>query len=79
MKIADSVVLSLFMTSTEMCSTGQAPLHRRKQNSIFIMTLNELSDFKGPENIICTMMVIRGDFLRPPLGTSPAAVETNKF
>ena len=30
------------------------------------------------ENIICTMDDIRGDFLRPPHGTTPAAVIENK-
>ena len=31
------------------------------------------------ENIICTMDDVRGDFLRPPHGTTPAVVITNKY
>ena len=30
------------------------------------------------ENIICTMDDVRGDFLGPPHGTTPAAVIANK-
>ena len=30
------------------------------------------------ENIICTMDDVRGDFLRPPHGTTPAGVIANK-
>ena len=30
------------------------------------------------ENIICTMYDVRGDFLGPPHGTTPAAVIANK-
>ena len=50
MKIADSVQFSPFMTSNEMFNIGQF-----QQNSIFRMTLHELTEPKGPENIICTM------------------------
>ena len=35
-----------------------------------------ISDQK--ENIICTMDDVRGDFLGPPHGTTPAAVIANK-
>ena len=31
------------------------------------------------ENIICTMDDVRGDFLGPPHGTTPAAVIANKI
>ena len=39
-------------------------------------TLNIFTDLKGPknENIICTLDDVRGDFLGPPHGTTPAAV-----
>ena len=30
------------------------------------------------ENIICTLNDVRGDFVRPPHGTTPAAVKANK-
>ena len=35
-----------------------------------------LKDLK--ENINCTMVDVRGDVLRPPHGTTPAAVKSNK-
>ena len=34
-EIANSVLLSLFMTSNKMCNTDHAPLHRLKRSSIF--------------------------------------------
>ena len=38
-----------------------------------------ITDLKGPnENIICTMDDVRGDFLGPPHGTTPAAVIADK-
>ena len=45
----------------------------------FQMTNSVLNDPKGPENIVCTIMMYGGDALRPPHGTSPAAVKINKF
>ena len=42
-------------------------------------TPNIFTDPKGSkENIICTMGDVRGDFLGPPHGTTPAAVIANK-
>ena len=35
MKIANSVLLSLLITSNKMCNTANALLHRLKQNAIF--------------------------------------------
>ena len=45
-------------------------------NTLYIFT-----DLKGPKenNIICTMDDVRGDFLGPPHGTTPAAVIANKI
>ena len=41
---------------------------------------NTLTDLKAPnENIICTMEDVRGDFLGPLHGTTPAAVIINKI
>ena len=46
-------------------------------NVIVLNTLNIFTDLKGQkQNIICTMDDVRGDFLRPPHGTTPAAVIT---
>ena len=43
-------------------------------------SLNILTDLKGTNiNIICTMDDVRGDFLGPPHGTTPAAVIANKI
>ena len=47
MKILNSVLLSLFMASNEVCNASQAELYFQK-------TERELNDPKGPENIICT-------------------------
>ena len=56
MKITNSVILSLFMTSNKKCNTARPalshnPQHRLKQNSIFKMTKNELGDPKVSELI----------------------------
>ena len=44
-------------------------------------TLNILPDLKGPKEIIqsALWMVVRGYILRPPHGTTPAAVIANKY
>ena len=48
-------------------------------------TPNIFTDLKGPiiglinKNIICTMDDVRGDFLGPPHGTTPAAEIANKI
>ena len=48
-------------------------------NKSVLNTLNIFTDLKGKKNIICTMDDVRGDFLGPPQGTTPAAVITNKI
>ena len=55
------------MASYDMCHTGHAPppppprpQHRLMQNSILMITQNEPSDHKGPENIIYTMVTCYG-------------------
>ena len=53
MKIADSVKLSLFMASNEMCKTGHAASTGYFQKPIFKMALNELSDSEGPQHTYC--------------------------
>ena len=45
---------------------------------IFRMTLNELIDPTGQENVVC-YDVVQGEVLRPPPGTTPIAVKINKF
>ena len=48
--------------------------------NVGVLTLNIFTDLKGPKlNIICTMDDVRGDFLGPPHGTTPAAVKANKI
>ena len=45
-----------------------------------LISQNTLADLKGEkENIICTTDDVRGDFLGPPHGTTPAAVIANKM
>ena len=46
----------------------------------FLISQNTLTDLKGEkENIICTIdTIVRGDFLGPPHGTSPATGIANK-
>ena len=47
--------------------------------SLFLISQNSIADLKGPkQNINCTMVDVRGDVLRPPHGTTPAAVKSNK-
>ena len=47
---------------------------------LFLISQNIHADLKGPKvNINCTMVDVRGDVLRPPHGTKPAAVKTNLF
>ena len=45
-----------------MCNTGPRPLALTEAELYFQMTKNELNDPKGPENIICTMMMYREAF-----------------
>ena len=46
---------------------------------IFFISQDILADLKGPKGkIICTMYDVRGDFLGPPHGTTPASVIRNK-
>ena len=56
-------------------------LHRSMFLNISVLnTLDILTDFKAPkENKICTLDDVRGDFLGPPHGTTPAAVIANKI
>ena len=47
---------------------------------INLISQDIFADLKGPkENIICTMVHIRGDFLGLPHGTTPAAVIAKKI
>ena len=57
-------------------------------NNKFLISQNILADFlrissliskDQKENITCTMDDVRGDFLGPPHGTTPAAVIANKI
>ena len=50
-------------------------------NLSVLNTLYIFTDLKGPKEkiIICTMDDVRGDFLGPPHGTTPAAVIANKI
>ena len=44
-----------------------------------MISQNIIADLKGPKsNINCTMVDVRGDVLRSPHGTTPAAVKSNK-
>ena len=43
------------------------------------ITLIIFTDLNLDKNIICIMDDVRGDFLRPPYGTTPAAVIANKI
>ena len=46
--------------------------------SFTLISQNIIADLKGPKyNINCTMVDVRGDVLRPPHGTTPAAVKSN--
>ena len=51
----------------------------------FLISQNILADLKKKkkkkqmENITCTLDDVRGDFLGPPHGTTPAAVIANKI
>ena len=48
--------------------------------SIFeILQISSLISTDQKKNIICTMDDVRGDFLGPPHGTTPAAVIANKI
>ena len=48
--------------------------------SIFeILQISSLISKDQNKNIICTMDDVRGDFLGPPHGTTPAAVIANKI
>ena len=52
----------------------------RLTNHLFLISQNIIADLEGPkENINCTMVYVRGDVLRPPHGTTPAAVKSNKI
>ena len=44
-----------------------------------ILQISSLILTDQKKNIICTMNYIRGDFLGPPHGTTPAAVIANKI
>ena len=49
-------------------------------NHLFLISQNIIADLKGTKlNINCTMVDVRGDVLRPPHGTTPAAVKSNKI
>ena len=50
-------------------------------NVSVLNTLNAFTDLKEPKEyyIICTMDDVRGDFLGPPLDTTPAAVIVNEL
>ena len=51
-----------------------------RYNNEFLISQNTHADLKGPkENIICTMDDVRGDFVGPPHGTTPAAVIGNEI
>ena len=58
------------MTSNEMCNTGHGPKRWLKRNSVFKMTINVLNDCKGPDNIICTLMMLQGDVFMAATGTT---------
>ena len=60
--------------------TNKTLLRSMFLNISVLNTLNIFTDLKGrKENIICTMDDVRGDFLRPPHCTTPAAVIANKI
>ena len=74
-----------------LCSQNQRlifPKGPNNQNTVKKMNLNVkyirttpniFTNLKGSKkNIICTMDDVRGDFLGPPHGTTPAAVIANK-
>ena len=44
-----------------------------------ILQISSLISKDQNKNIICTMDDVRGDFLGPPHGTTPAAVIANKI
>lgn len=78
--------MSPFATSNEICNRTthhpalpSPPQNRLKQLSIFILTFIELNDLKGPETLICTMMVYGGDVKRLPHDPTPAKVEINNI
>ena len=56
MKIANSVLFSLFRTSNEICNICHTP-STGLSGTLFSNDSNELNDPKGPENIICIMMM----------------------
>ena len=50
------------------------------QYTVFeILQISSLISKDQNKNIICTMDDVRGDFLGPPHGTTPAAVIANKI
>ena len=46
--------------------------------NFWFLRISSLISKDQKENIICTMDDVRGDFLGPPHGTTPAAVIANK-
>ena len=60
MNIANLILLSMFLTSNKTCNTAK-PLAPASVELYFQMIENEISDPKGQENIIFTMMM-NGDY-----------------
>ena len=53
--------------------------YESKPMIIFLfLKISSLSSKDQKEKIVCTMDDVRGDFLGPPHGTTPAAVIANK-
>ena len=52
----------------------------KRNAKLFLISQNIHTDLKGPKikYIICAMIDVRGDVLRPPHGTTPAEVKANK-
>ena len=76
-KSGDSVWLSLFICNTVVCEAAYAPsagFKRYRRYSIFKITrMGSMIQKEIKYNLHCDD--VRGDFLRPPHGTTPVAVE----
>ena len=78
MKIADSVVLSLFVNFTEMCNIGHAFWYRLKQNSISKTILIKLKRFQRTREYYLHNDDVRG-YVLLLYSTTPVVVEINTF